>query len=160
MNTAGNRQQATGNRQQATGNRQQRQRRVERIQDYRDLVAWKKARELVKAVYEATAVLPKEERFGLVGQMRRAAVSIPSNVAEGYGRGAKKDYLRFLRMARGSLYEIQTQITLAEDLGNLSADSAKHLFSRVTECLRVLHGLMVGVAAAGSPRPRRPKSGP
>jgi four helix bundle protein len=89
------------------------------IRSYRDLVAWQQARILVKATYVATKLFPKEETYGLTQQIRRAAVSVPSNIAEGYGRGSRKDYVRFLLTARGSLYELQTQLLLAQDLGYL-----------------------------------------
>lgn len=115
------------------------------IKSYRDLVAWKKARELVKELYLLTALFPVGERFGLVGQMNRAAVSIPSNIAEGYGRATTRDYLKFLRVARGSAYELETQLVLSVDLG--LCDDAKSL--RVTELLqeviRILQGLIVAL---------------
>jgi len=84
----------------ATGNNE--------INSYRDLVAWRKARLLVKAVYQTTGGFPKVETYGLTQQVRRAAVSVPSNMAEGYGRGSRKEYVRFLQIARGSLYEVET----------------------------------------------------
>ena len=87
------------------------------VKSYRDLSAWQKARLLVKEVYLLTAAFPVGERFGLVSQMNRAAVSIPSNIAEGYGRATTQDYLHFLRIARGSAYELETQLVLAQDLG-------------------------------------------
>ena len=87
------------------------------VRSYRDLVAWQRARDLVREVYLLTAKFPVGERFGLVSQMDRAAVSVPSNIAEGYGRATTQDYLHFLRIARGSAYELETQLVLAEDLG-------------------------------------------
>lgn len=79
------------------------------MEDYRDLIVWQKSMELVRAVYALTKQLPKEEIFALSNQLRRAVVSIPSNIAEGYGRNSKQDYLRFLNIARGSKYEVETQ---------------------------------------------------
>ncbi len=87
------------------------------IKSYEDLVAWQKAYALVLEVYRVTKLLPDDERFGLVSQMRRAAVSIPSNIAEGWGRRSRTDYIRFLKMAIGSCYELHTQLRLATDLG-------------------------------------------
>ena len=87
------------------------------VKSYRDLIAWQKARELVKEEYLLTANFPVGERFGLVSQMDRAVVSVPSNIAEGYGRATTQDYLHFLRIARGSACELETQLVLAEDLG-------------------------------------------
>lgn len=83
---------------------------------YRELVVWQKAMELVKSVYAMTKVLPKSELYGLVSQSRRAAVSIPANIAEGHGRNSKKDYVRFLTIARGSLRELETLLLLIDDL--------------------------------------------
>lgn len=87
------------------------------IESYRDLEAWKHAIRLTRLVYRVSNGFPADERFGLTSQVRRAAVSIPSNIAEGWGRGTTTDYARFLRMAHGSLYEVETQCILAHELG-------------------------------------------
>jgi len=81
---------------------------------YKDLIAWKKAMELVAAVYDATDVFPPHEMYGLVSQLRRAAVSVPSNIAEGKSHYSNRDFVRFLRHSRGSLAEIETQVLIAE----------------------------------------------
>ena len=86
------------------------------------LHAWQQAMQLVVDVYQLTASLPDSERFGLVSQMRRAAVSVPSNIAEGAGRGGSADFLRFLRIARGSLSELETQYLLLQHLGYAADD--------------------------------------
>ena len=86
------------------------------VKTFRDLVAWQKAIVLAKQVYQVTAQLPSSEKFGLISQMRRAAVSIQSNIAEGYGRQSLTEYVRFLKVARGSLMELQTQLILVEEL--------------------------------------------
>ena len=112
------------------------------VKSYRDLIAWQQAMALCKRVYEATKLYPKEERFGLVQQSRRAAVSAPSNIAEGWGRGALGDYLRFLAIARSSLFELETQILLARDLEYLTGPQAESLLSDTGECCRVLQGLI------------------
>ena len=112
------------------------------IKSYRDLVAWRKARELVKNVYLLTADFPVGERFGLVSQMDRAAVSIPSNIAEGYGRATTQDYVHFLRIARGSAYELETQLVLAEDLGLCSEVTGEKVKNGLYEVIRVLQGLI------------------
>jgi four helix bundle protein len=88
--------------------------------DHRDLLAWQEAMKLVRLVYSSTVSLPKEELFGLTGQMRRAAVSIPSNIAEGSGRGSRREFRQFLTVARGSLSELETQVLISRDLGYLS----------------------------------------
>jgi four helix bundle protein len=110
------------------------------VRTFRDLIAWQKAMELAKLVYRATQDMPPDERFGLTAQMRRAAVSVPSNIAEGHGRETRPDYLRFLRVARGSLMELQTQLTLAEELGFMNI--APPAIELVREVDRVLQGLI------------------
>ena len=112
------------------------------IRSYRDLVAWKKAMQLAKRAYGATKLFPKSEQYGLCQQLRRAAVSVPSNIAEGYGRGSRRDYLSFLRIARASLYEVETQILLAKELEFLTDKQAESLMQDTGECSRVLHGLI------------------
>ncbi len=115
------------------------------IRSYRDLIAWQKAMDLCCRVYTASSHFPRDERFGLISRLRRAAVSIPSNIAEGYGRGRLQDYLRFLRMARGSLYELQTQLTLAVQLGFASGDSVGSTADLASEVDRILCGLITAV---------------
>jgi four helix bundle protein len=112
------------------------------IRNYFDLTAWQRARQLVKSIYQISKEFPKEETYGLVSQIRRAAVSVPSNIAEGYGRGTRKDYVHFLHGARGSLYEMQTQLLLAEDLGYLSAQAVKPLMADISDCSRLLGSLI------------------
>lgn len=115
------------------------------VKSYRDLVAWQRARELVKEVYLLTASFPIGERFGLVSQMDRAAVSIPSNIAEGYGRSTTQDYLKFLRIARGSAYELETQLVLAVDLGLCDDARARRIAGLLQEVIRVLQGLVTAL---------------
>jgi len=115
------------------------------VKSYRDLIAWQKARSLVKSVYLLTASFPTGERFGLVSQMDRAAVSIPSNIAEGYGRATTKDYLHFLRIARGSAFELETQLVLACDLGLCTEADELRVSEMVHEVIRVLQGLMAAL---------------
>lgn len=110
------------------------------IKTFRDLIAWQKGMQLAKEVYKATSLMPDNERFGLTSQMRRAAVSIPSNIAEGYARQSLTDYVRFLKIARGSLAELQTQLLLAEELGFIRCTS--ELSSVLSEADRVLQGLI------------------
>ena len=115
------------------------------IRSYRDLVGWRKAMSLVESIYRQSDLMPEHERFGLRLQMRRAAISIPSNNAEGHGRHATKDYVRFLRVARGSLFELETQVELAKRLGyqgdwaGVSTDAA--------EVSRILAGLISAMNA-------------
>lgn len=108
---------------------------------HRDLVAWRKAMALTKDIYEATAVFPRCELYGLVSQIRRAAVSILSNLAEGYGRNSRAELHQFVGVARGSLAELETQIELSRDLGFMTPDQAEALLKRVSEIGRMLTGL-------------------
>ena len=87
--------------------------RKEEIKSYRDLIVWQKSMTLVKKIYEVSRQFPDTERYGLSSQIKRASISIPSNIAEGYGRNTTSDYLRFLRMSIGSLYELRTQLEIA-----------------------------------------------
>lgn len=111
------------------------------IKSFRDLQAWQKAIALCKSVYAASRLFPDQERFGLTAQIRRAVVSVPSNIAEGYARSSTGDYLRFLSMARGSLAEVETQLILAQELDFLPAAELESCFSQLTECNRILFGL-------------------
>ena len=111
------------------------------MQGYRDLETWKKAMDLVKAVYVATRHFPKDELYGLTSQMRRAAVSIPSNIAEGYGRNTRNELHHFLGQARGSLAELETQLQIAESLGYLTSAQASGLLSASARLGHLLTGL-------------------
>lgn len=107
---------------------------------YRDLAAWRKAMELVISVYAETGKLSTDERFGLTQQMRRSAVSIPSNIAEGWSRGPTPDFTRFLRMARGSIFELSTQAEICASLkfpGDWPA-----ILDQADEVRRILQGLI------------------
>jgi four helix bundle protein len=115
------------------------------VRRYQDLIAWQKAIGLVLSVYKATAQFPAEERYGLTSQMRRASVSIPSNIAEGWGRQSRMDFVRFLEMARASSYELQTQIYIASELRYIPPEHELHC--RVAETERVLNGLIRSLRA-------------
>ena len=109
---------------------------------FEDLNAWKQAMELVHDIYVATAEFPKPEIYGLAAQMRRAAVSIPSNIAEGKGRSTGKDFARFLYQARGSLHELQTQILIAARLEYMQFGAKDRLLEQTKVVGRLLHGLL------------------
>lgn len=115
------------------------------IRSFRDLRVWQAPIEISLAAYGLTKNFPADERFGLTSQLRRAAVSIPSNIAEGYGRGTRSDYLRFLRVARGSLYEIGTQLLIAARLGFLNEDGRAEVEQQLKECGRMLAALIKSV---------------
>lgn len=101
--------------------------------------------ESVTEIYEATSSFPASEKYGLTSQLRRAAVSIPSNIAEGYGRGTSQDYLRFLRVARGSLFEVDTQLLIAQRMGYLNQSAHQQVENKLAETGRVLAGLIKSI---------------
>ncbi len=123
------------------------------IRSHRDLVAWQRARQLGLALYRVTSGFPSEERYGLTNQLRRAGVSIASNIAEGYGRGTRQDYLRFLRMARGSVYEVDTQLCFADDLGYLTGEEHRRIQDLTDECGRLIAGLIRSIEHHDNHRP-------
>jgi four helix bundle protein len=110
--------------------------------NYRELLAWQRARALVAAVYQATEAFPIRERFGLAAQMRRSAISVVSNIAEGAGRGSDSELRRFLQIARGSLEELQTQITIAGDLQLIAHAATQALTQAAEETGRLIRGLL------------------
>ena len=118
--------------------------RHESLKDYRPhrkLEVWHKAMNLVSNVYRITKEFPKDEVYGLSSQMRRAAVSVPSNLAEGAGRKGSKEFKQFLNIAQGSLSELDTQIELARMLGYLSRQTYEELVMKITEISKMLYGL-------------------
>lgn len=110
--------------------------------DTSKLLVWQRSHELVLKIYEITKDFPKEEQFGLTSQIRRAAVSIPSNIVEGKARGSNKDYKRFLLIARGSLEEVKYQILLAKDLKYVDEQKYKEVLNLAMEVGRLLAGLI------------------
>jgi four helix bundle protein len=115
------------------------------IRSYQDLAIWKKAMELVVQVYHLTRRFPREEMHGLTSQMRRAAVSIPTNIAEGWGRGSRKEYIQFLRIARGSLLELETLLAISRSLRYLSQEDMQATLALVEEISRMLSGLIASL---------------
>jgi four helix bundle protein len=109
--------------------------------DYKDLIVWQKAMDLVSAVYSLTRTMPEDERFGLTNQIRRAAVSVPSNIAEGQGRRSGAEFVRFLRIANGSRQELETQLLVAARLGYIDKKGCDGLLDQVAEVGRLLSGL-------------------
>lgn len=112
------------------------------MKSYRDLIVWQKAMQLVVDIYLITGKLPDEERFGLVSQIRRSAVLIPSNIAEGYGRNYTKDYIRFLQIARGSLFECQTQLEIALNLKFITTSDIESVTFVSVEIEKMLNSLI------------------
>ena len=107
------------------------------IKSYKELTAYVKGYETVKIVYKMTQRFPKDEMYGLVTQMRRAAISIPSNIAEGYMRG-HNEYIQFLKIALGSCAELETQLSLSKDLGFCNADDFKIAYELNTEAIKLI----------------------
>lgn len=109
---------------------------------YRNLEAWKKSMQLVKEIYLLTKTFPKEELYALSSQIKRAAVSVPSNIAEGCGRNHKKETIQFLHISRGSLYELDTQLNIAMLTNMLPEEKMNFYVSSIEECLKILNGLI------------------
>jgi len=117
-------------------------------QSYQDLIAWRKAMELVTEIYRATKGFPRDELYGLTNQLRRAAVSVPSNIAEGQAHFSQKEFRHFLSHARGSLVEIETQVIIAQNLGYLHENDSRVLLTRAGELGRILNGLIASIKCA------------
>jgi four helix bundle protein len=112
------------------------------MESYQELKVWQKAREVVVEIYRITKEFPRDEIYGLVSQMRRAAVSVPSNIAEGWGRTSTKDYIRFLKIARGSILELETQIIISCDLEYINEEIKDKLINGVGETGKMINGLI------------------
>ena len=123
------------------------------MQGHRDLVAWQRAMELVTEIYRATRSFPKDELYQLVSQLRRAAVSVPSNLAEGHGRNSRKEFHHFIGQARGSLAEVETQVEIAKNLGFLRPDCTSELLMKIAEVGRMLTGLRAWSAGVSREAP-------
>ena len=117
------------------------------IRNYRDLEVWQKSRVLVKQVYQLTHCFPKEEIYGLTSQLRRAIVSVPSNIAEGHSRSGTKNFIQFVSIAIGSLAEAETQIILSEDLEYVKPPQTELIIKNIHEMQRMLHALRTALKA-------------
>jgi len=112
-----------------------------KVKNFRQLIAWQKAIDLVEETYQASKTFPKDELYGLTGQIRRAVVSIPSNIAEGQGRDSTREFLQHLSIAYGSLCEVQTQIFIAQRLTYLKEEQVIRLLGMTDEVARLINGL-------------------
>lgn len=112
------------------------------MKSHKNLIVWQKSMDHVAAIYVATKAFPNEELFGIVSQMRRAAVSIPSNIAEGYGRLYDKETVKFLSNALGSASELETQLIISKDLGYLLIEDFQKLINQIEEIIRMLSALI------------------
>ncbi|MYH63251.1 MAG: four helix bundle protein [Caldilineaceae bacterium SB0675_bin_29] len=116
------------------------------IRSYRDLIVWQKSIDLTLRTYKLTGRFPSEERYGLTSQMRRAAASIPANIAEGHARRSTGEYLQFLGIARGSLAELETFLTLSERLGLIGSEISDSLWENCAEISKMLAGLVRSIS--------------
>ena len=109
------------------------------LKSYKELLVWQKSMNMVTQIYDLTKTFPEEEKFGLISQMRRCSVSIPSNIAEGWGRLSRKNYIQFLRISRGSLYELETQILITKQLNYINdSESVENLIIEISKMLNSL----------------------
>ena len=122
------------------------------VKTYRDLEVWQKSIAFVEDVYKAVKTFPREEQYGLSDQIRRAAVSIPSNIAEGFGRDSNAEFLRFLAIARGSLYEVSTQLEIAHRLGFLPSKAG--LYPQIVSIGKMLNTLRRRLIDSPKPTPK------
>ncbi len=120
---------------------------MEKISDYKDLIVWRKSMDLAEQVYLVSDHLPKAELYGLVSQMRRAAVSIPSNIAEGNGRYSDKEFLRYLSIANGSLKEVETQLYISVRLKYLTEAQIQDVLKMCDSAARLINGLRKSILA-------------
>ena len=116
------------------------------IKSYKDLVVYQRSYKLALEIYQVTRSFPKEEVYGLTSQMRRSAVSVPCNIAEGYRRGHRKEYLQFLHVAYGSCGELETLLSLSHDLGFIEKGNFEMLYSLQEETSRLLRGLILSLS--------------
>ena len=123
------------------------------LRSYRELRVWQKSFALCKEVYRLSRMFPADERFGLVAQVRRAAVSIPSNIAEGHSRDTTRDYLRYLWVAKGSLAEVETQLLLAKELKFTKEQEIDELLNTANEVGRMLSGLIKSLDISNKRQP-------
>jgi four helix bundle protein len=121
------------------------------LENYKELKVWQKAYQLCLALYKMTKDFPTKEKYGLSSQMRRAAISIPSNIAEGYGRKTIPDYVRCLYIAYGSTCELETQTLLSGDLKYLNEDDQNSLLERIKEVERMLMALIKALVTKNNP---------
>jgi four helix bundle protein len=124
---------------------------VTKVKCYRELIVWQRSMDLAESIYSSTRSFPREEMFGITAQMRKAAVSVPSNIAEGQGRTSTADFLRHLSIAYGSLLELETQILLAARIFYLRESQTRSLMDPTAEVGKLLNGLMKSLNRSGRP---------
>ena len=127
------------------------------VNDYRELRVWRRAMDMAEAVYRLSRMLPKEERYGLISQLTRAASSVPANIAEGFRRGTRKDYANFISMARGSCAEVETFLLLVERVALAPEAEIRATLEIVEEVARMLTRLRVALLQAPRPQALTPR---
>lgn len=115
------------------------------INSFKDLLVWQKGIELVKEVYVAIREIPQEELFGLTSQIKRSAISVPSNIAEGWGRNSTLSYINFLKISRGSLFELETQLIIAKELNFINIDALEKIDKLIFELSKMLNSLIKSI---------------
>ncbi len=123
------------------------------IRSYRDLNVWRKGMSLAEAVYRLTATFPRDEQYGLTSQSRRASVSIPANIAEGYGRGSRASYAAFVKIAQGSLKELETHLLLSARIGITSEPAIQPLLDEADQLGKMLRSLLASLQKSPMPGP-------
>ena len=126
------------------------------METHKDLRVWQQSIDMVTSIYMMTKTFPKEELFGLVSQMRRAAVSVPSNIAEGYARGTDREKIHFQRISSGSMSEIDTQLMLSLNLGYISQEAYAELSEKITSVWKQLNALISSIKKRLSPQDQLP----
>jgi four helix bundle protein len=117
----------------------------QKIKSYQDLIVWQKSIQLVTVMYSLTRKFPADERFGIISQLNRAAISIPANIAEGWGRETSKNYLQFLRTSRGSVMEVQTLLIISKNLNFISQTEFELMSQKTEEVGKILQGLIKSI---------------
>lgn len=115
---------------------------MKRVKDYKELEIWQRSMEFVKEIYKLAKILPEEERYGLISQIKRASISIPINIAEGWGKGFKNEYIKHLKIARGSLLEIETLIILMRSLKYIKEREFKEISAEINSLKMMLNKLI------------------
>jgi len=126
------------------------------METHKDLRVWQQSMEMVTLIYKMTKAFPKDEIFGLVSQMRRAAISVPSNIAEGYARGTDREKLHFLRISSGSISEIETQLTLSLNLEYIGQETYDKLSNQMTSLWKQLNALISSIKKRLNPQDQPP----
>lgn len=116
-----------------------------KVSTFKDLIVWQKSIALITTVYSLTKTFPADEKFGIVSQINRAVVSVPTNIAEGWGRESSKNYIQFLRIARGSLMEVETLVLISKNLDYLSEQDYSEINKQIDEVGKILQGLLKSI---------------